>query len=110
MLTGSENPSNHVAKFPTLVFVLVLVCCAVVSSSTTSWFCRFGEGDREEVTKGRYVLERVGDCESRLGSRRGISIAERERMCDLEGGGNVGILQSSSVGHVTDSGSCCGIF
>lgn len=112
MLTGSELPSNQLVKLPTLLFALLwpgLASSSAVTAVDSSGEVLFGEADREELRNGRYVLDLDGDCESRLGRRGGISIVVRDLLCPraVVGGGNLGIVLSSSVGHVDCTDSVC---
>lgn len=55
------------------------------------------------------MLDLDGDCESLLGKRGGMSIVVRDLSCPLVvvGGGNLGVVLSSSVGHVDCIDSDC---
>lgn len=98
ILTGSEEPSNQLA---TILPPLDLFCDCSTSSTENSAASaregREGDGDLEELRKGRKVDERVGECEEFLESRGGISIVVRDRAWPREdaGGGNLGIVLSS---------------
>lgn len=101
MLTGSEEPSNQLARFSTFFPLLDLPCDCSTSSTENSAASagdgRLGEEDLEELRKGRKVDDRVGEWDGLLDSSGGTSTVVRDRACPREdaGGGNLGIELSS---------------